>query len=123
MLRPDDGGAMRLWLANVKLEARFLVLADNDEKAAALVARAEGFDHLIDTPLLSDVSLVVDPSKLIGEGWDSDFVVTHHLKGEGNIKLLRAVQLAIDSAEEDARKAFNDAEMLRLQIPLFPSEP
>ena len=98
------------------------MLAETEEKATEIV-QAEGVDRIFDTPVTREVLLVADPTKLIPEGWEHDFIVSHRIKGEENIKLLRATQMAVESAEDDARKALNDAEMLRLQIPLFPSEP
>lgn len=113
---------MRLWVASVKVSTRFLVLAET-EGGATQIVHDEGVDRIFDTPLVREVALVEDPTQLVPEGWEPDFIISHRIKGEGTIKLVRATQMAVESAEEDARKAFNDAEMLRLQIPLFPSEP
>ena len=115
---------MRMWVSTVKLEARFLILAGNDRADAEPLARDEGFSHIYNSTLsVEELVVVDDPSKLASEGWRLDDLVEHNIKGEGDIKLARAIQIAIASAEADAAKAASDDLVARLQIPLFPSEP
>ncbi len=107
---------MRLWSAELVLKTNILVLAES-APAAKEIALREAFDALLEESPLVQTLWATDPDKLCPSWSPNDLV--HDALDSG--LLLKEAKELVREAAEAALVAAHNAEVLKNQLPLFPT--